>query len=178
MVILDSSLPRSVHGRWQSWVRPSLRMNEAWRFRIRRADGDRTMNLGELAKRLGCKLEGDASVEIHSVAGIDDAQGGQLTFLSNPKYANATAMTAASAVLIGKDVSVERGANLPSLALLRSSNPYLDFARALEIFYQPPQYAPGIHATAVVSAKARVGEGAHIGPYCFVDDGAEIGKNA
>ncbi len=44
------------------------------------------MKLGELAARLGCKLEGDADAEVHGVAGIESAQAGEVTFLSNPKY--------------------------------------------------------------------------------------------
>ena len=45
------------------------------------------MKLGELAARLGCTLEGDAKNEIHGVAGIADARDGEVTFLSNPRYA-------------------------------------------------------------------------------------------
>jgi UDP-3-O-[3-hydroxymyristoyl] glucosamine N-acyltransferase len=67
---------------------------------------------------------------------------------------------------------------LPPLAALRSANPYLDFARALEFFYEPPRYAPGVHPTAVIAPTAKVGPGAHIGPYCFVDDGVVIGRDA
>jgi UDP-3-O-[3-hydroxymyristoyl] glucosamine N-acyltransferase len=136
------------------------------------------MKLGEIAKQLGCLLEGDATVEIHGVAGIEQAGPGQLTFVSNPRYAQATRTTRASAVLLGKDAETDRDAVLPSLAILRSANPYLDFARALEIFYQPPRYEPGIHATAVIAPGAKVGPGAHVGPHCFIDDGVVIGRNA
>jgi UDP-3-O-[3-hydroxymyristoyl] glucosamine N-acyltransferase len=62
--------------------------------------------------------------------------------------------------------------------VLRHGNPYLAFARALEIFYQPPKYAPGIHPTAVIDATAKVGANAHIGPYVVIDAGAEIGADA
>jgi UDP-3-O-[3-hydroxymyristoyl] glucosamine N-acyltransferase len=136
------------------------------------------MKLAEIAKRLGCQLEGDATVDIHGVAGIEQAEPGQLTFVSNPRYQQATRTTRASAVLIAKEVAIERNAGLPPLAALRSSNPYLDFARALELFYQTPRYAPGIHPTAVIAPTARIGSGSHVGPYCFVDDGAEIGRDA
>jgi UDP-3-O-[3-hydroxymyristoyl] glucosamine N-acyltransferase len=62
--------------------------------------------------------------------------------------------------------------------MLRSKNPYLDFARALELFYTPPQYAAGVHPTAVVHPSAKVGDGAHIGPYVVVGEDVAIGKNA
>jgi UDP-3-O-[3-hydroxymyristoyl] glucosamine N-acyltransferase len=136
------------------------------------------MKLGEIAQRLSCQLEGDASAEIHGVAGIEHAQPGQLTFVSNPRYRQATRTTLASAVLIGAGITLERDPARPPLAALRSSNPYLDFARAIELFHAPPRYAPGVHPTAVIASTARIGEGAHVGPYCFVDDGVQIGRNA
>lgn len=137
------------------------------------------MKLGEIAQRLDCRLEGDASVEITGVAGIEAAQAGQLTFLSNPRYRRAAGTTRASAIIIGKAVELQpRPGGRPALAALRSENPYLDFARAIEFFYQPPRYAPGVHPTAVVRASARIGPGAHIGPYCFVDEDVQLGRNA
>jgi UDP-3-O-[3-hydroxymyristoyl] glucosamine N-acyltransferase len=70
--------------------------------------------------------------------------------------------------------------NFPAIptAVLRSKNSYLAFARAIELFYQPPQYEPGIHPTAVVHASARIGVNAHIGPYVSVDRDVAIGDNA
>jgi UDP-3-O-[3-hydroxymyristoyl] glucosamine N-acyltransferase len=73
---------------------------------------------------------------------------------------------------------IQRAPGLPPLAALRSKNPYYDFARAIELFSAPVAYSPGIHPTAVVSKAAKIGEGAHIGPHCFIDDGVEIGRNA
>ena len=63
-------------------------------------------------------------------------------------------------------------------AMLRSRNPYLTFARALELFYQPPSYAPGVHPTAVVHPTAQIGLNAHIGPYVVIHCDARIGANA
>ena len=136
------------------------------------------MRLGEIAEKLGCKLEGDAKAEICGVAGIETAKAGELTFVANRRYRPAIRTTRASAVLISRDVMVERESSLPPLALLHSDDPYLDFARAIPFFYEPPHYAAGIHATAVIAKAAKIGEGAHIGPYCFVDEGAVIGRNA
>jgi UDP-3-O-[3-hydroxymyristoyl] glucosamine N-acyltransferase len=130
------------------------------------------MKLSEIARRLGCQLEGDGEIEITGVAGIEHAMRGQLTFLANRKYAAAARMSKASAILLAPE------AGPVPMAALRSENPYLDFARAIEFFYAPPQYAPGVHSTAVISPRARIGEGAHIGPYCLVDDDVEIGARA
>jgi UDP-3-O-[3-hydroxymyristoyl] glucosamine N-acyltransferase len=136
------------------------------------------MKLAEIASRLGCQLEGDGAIDIQSVAGIEHAGPGQLTFVSNPRYVQAVSTTRASAALLGNPIQVEREPGLAALAVLRSENPYLDFARALELFYQPPRYEPGVHPTAVVAPTAKIGPGAHIGPHCFVDEGVVIGRNA
>jgi UDP-3-O-[3-hydroxymyristoyl] glucosamine N-acyltransferase len=62
--------------------------------------------------------------------------------------------------------------------MLRAKDPYLSFARALELFHQPRRYSAGIHPTAVVHVGARIGPGAHIGPYVVVDEDVVIGANA
>ncbi|MFZ0433404.1 MAG: LpxD N-terminal domain-containing protein, partial [Candidatus Acidiferrales bacterium] len=130
------------------------------------------MKLGEIAQRLGCDAEGDLQLEITGVAGIEEAREGELTFLVNRKYRPLLATTKASAILVTLDSGPLR------MAALRSENPYLDFARAIELFHPAEEFAAGIHPTAVVAATAKIGEGAHIGPYCFVDADAEIGRRA
>jgi UDP-3-O-[3-hydroxymyristoyl] glucosamine N-acyltransferase len=81
-------------------------------------------------------------------------------------------------VLVDNKVVIERDSGQEPLAALRSENPYLDFARTIEFFHVAKPHAIGIHTTAVVSTSAKIGEGSQIGPYCFVDDGVEIGRNA
>src|SRR5882757_3862239 len=136
------------------------------------------MKLSEIAQKLGCRVEGPADTEISGVAGIDYAKPGHITFLANRRYFPLLKTTQASAVLLQDGINIERETGAPRISALRSENPYLDFARAIELFYQPPRYAPGIHPTAVIAKSARVGDGAHIGPYCFVDDDVIIGRNA
>jgi UDP-3-O-[3-hydroxymyristoyl] glucosamine N-acyltransferase len=130
------------------------------------------MKLAELAQHLGATLAGDPDQNITGVATIETASPGELTFVANPKYAAAARTTRASAVL------VEPGFPEISSATLRIDNPYLAFARAIELFYQPPVYAPGIHPTAVISPTATIGANAHIGAYVVVGDHAVIGDNA
>jgi len=136
------------------------------------------MKLKELAERLECRLEGEPGVEIHGIAGIEQAGPGEVTFLANRRYAPNLKTTRASAVFVEDGVEVDREAGEPALAKLRTSNPYLSFAKAIELFYEAPKYAPGIHATAVIAKTARIGAGAHVGPFCFVDEDAFIGDNS
>ena len=131
------------------------------------------MKLAEIAAVVGARLEnGSPDLEITGVAGIREAAPGQLTFVANPKYAGDARTTKASAVIVVDEFPAI------SAALLRSKNPYLAFARAIELFCQPPPYEAGVHPTAVLHSSAKVGEGAHIGPYVVVDQDVEIGRNA
>jgi UDP-3-O-[3-hydroxymyristoyl] glucosamine N-acyltransferase len=136
------------------------------------------MRLQDLAQKLDCRLDGNPGMEITGIAGIDHAEPGQLTFLANRRYSSLLKSTRASAVLVEEGVALQRELGLPPLAALRTKNPYLAFAHAIELFYKAPSYKPGIHPTAVIGPSAKIGPGAHIGPYCFVDDEAEIGENA
>jgi UDP-3-O-[3-hydroxymyristoyl] glucosamine N-acyltransferase len=130
------------------------------------------MKLADLAAHLGATLNGDADLEIASCAGIEQAQAGQLTFVSNPKYAPLANSTHASAVLVEPDF-----APIPT-ATLRVDNPYLAFAHALELLYEAPVYPRGIHPTAVIAESAQVAEDAHIGAYVVIGDHAIIGPRA
>src|SRR2546427_11351343 len=100
------------------------------------------MRLGEIAERLNCRLEGDASIEIRGVAGIEVAEPGELTFLSNPRYRRAPGATRASAVIVGPDVVLKRSPGFPPLAAPRSQNPYLDLSLPLQLFFPPPPHTP------------------------------------
>jgi UDP-3-O-[3-hydroxymyristoyl] glucosamine N-acyltransferase len=130
------------------------------------------MKLATLADHLGATLHGDPDAEVTSAAGLEDASPGQLTFVANPKYTSFARTTRATAVL------VEPAFEAIAAATLRIANPYLAFARALEFFYTPPAYPPGIHPTAILSPTSRIGPEAHIGAYVVVGDHVTLGPHA
>jgi len=131
------------------------------------------MKLSAIASALNLRLEnGSPDTEITGLNGIEQARPGELTFVSNPKYAGAARTTRASAVIVAEDFPA-----VPT-AMLRAKDPYLTFARALELFHQPLRYAPGVHPTAVVAASANIGANAHIGPYVVIGEDVVIGANA
>jgi len=114
------------------------------------------MKLSDVAQKLGCRLEGPPELEIRGVAGIEHAEAGQITFLANRRYFPLLKTTRASAVLVEEGIALDREASLPALAALRSGNPYLAFAQAIELFYQSPRYAPG-RACACFSTSCSIG---------------------
>jgi UDP-3-O-[3-hydroxymyristoyl] glucosamine N-acyltransferase len=129
------------------------------------------MKLSEIAVRLDCELESGEDVEIRRVAGIVEAEAGDLTFVSNRKYVRHIKTTRASAIILGRDIPV---ALIPTL---RSNNPYLAFAKALELFYEPIPSAIGIDVSAQIADSAEIGDNASIGAFCVVPDGCRIGRN-
>ncbi len=130
------------------------------------------MKLCDLAAALGCELKGAGDLDITGVAGMERAGPTELTFLANPKYGHKVKHSRAGAILVSKPL--EDG----SAAQLLSSNPYVDFARALELFYQPPKPSPGIHPMAAIAATAKIGENASIGAFAVVGEHVVIGRNA
>lgn len=131
------------------------------------------MKLSAIASALGATLENaDPETDITGVAGIEEATAGQITFVANPKYAASAQTTAASAVIVSEIFPA-----IPT-GMLRSRNPYLAFARAINLFYQSPRYQPGIHPTAVIAPTASIGAHAHIAPYVVIDQDVMIGDDA
>lgn len=130
------------------------------------------MKLAELARILQAECRGDGHLEITGVAGIEEAGPREVTFVANVKYAAHARSTRAGAVLVQPDFP-----EIPA-ATLRTSNPYLGFARAIEVFYQLPVYAPGIHPTAVIDPASTLGANAHVGAYVVIGAGVVIGDDA
>ena len=130
------------------------------------------MKLSDIARRLGCEMQAVNDVEITRVAAIDEAGPGDLTFVSNRKYVSHIRDTRASAIILGYDI--------PPVAIpsLRNANPYLIFARALELFYRPFRPSPGIHATAQIAEDAVIGVNASIGAFSVISAGCRIGANS
>jgi UDP-3-O-[3-hydroxymyristoyl] glucosamine N-acyltransferase len=127
------------------------------------------MLLKDLAEKLGCRLDGDGSLEIRRVAGLDQAGPGDVTFFTNPKYAGALRRTRASAVIAGEDV--------PSAgcAMLRTKDPYLAFANALSLFLDAPPPIAGVDRLSSVAGDAMLGRDVSLGAFVTVGRGARIG---
>jgi UDP-3-O-[3-hydroxymyristoyl] glucosamine N-acyltransferase len=127
------------------------------------------VKLAELAQRLGTRLEGDGSIDVFRVAGIDDAGPGDVTFLANPRYASRLASTRASAVIASDRVS-----DAPC-AVLRSAHPYVTFADAVAVLTPPAKPEPGINSLAAIDPTAELGPDVSIGPFVVIGPRARIG---
>src|SRR5258706_6224024 len=139
------------------------------------------MKLSELAEQTGARfVSSDADIEIEGAAGLDQAQLGSVTFLSNPRYTSRVNGTGASAIYVGEDTEVAR----EDIAVLRAKDPYLAFTRALVLFHPTPALIPTIHPSAVIEPTANVAHDvfivAHvvIGPDAIIGNRVQIHPNA
>jgi UDP-3-O-[3-hydroxymyristoyl] glucosamine N-acyltransferase len=127
------------------------------------------MKLSQLAAQTDAQFQSsDGDIEITGAAGLEQAEPGQVTFLSNPRYTPKIASTAASAIYVADGVEVPR----PDLVVLRAKDPYLAFTRALIVFNPRPEIEATIHSSAAIDESAKVGSG------CFIGPNVSIGKNS
>ncbi len=132
----------------------------------------KSLKLGEIADLVGGELVGgNKSIPVTGVAGIKDAEKGDITFLADDKYLPFLQETGASAVIAPNDV---KSAPVP---LIRCSNPSKAFTRiAVHFAPEPVQYPPGIHETAVLERNTDIGERVFVGPHAVISDSASIGS--
>lgn len=132
-----------------------------------------TMQLADLQEKLGGSLVGDGTVLIQSIAPLAEATTGQISFLSQRKYAPLLATTQASALIL----PMEAAGHFPRPHIL-TENPYLYFARVSQLLNPPVVPDPPIHPTAVISPSAKIGRNAVIHAGVVIGDEVTIGDDA
>ncbi len=123
------------------------------------------LTVGDLAKELGLPVEGDSSLPINGIAGIEEAASGDLTFCAQSKYAGLVPRINAVAVIVPMDFK-----DGSSAALLRSEDPYASFVQALLLFRPRTARPSGVHPTALVASSASIGKSVSVGPLCVVEE--------
>lgn len=130
------------------------------------------MRLDELAEKIGAELTGDGAIDVTGVATLESAKPGQLSFVSNPKYAKQLLMTKASAVVVSPLVKSDR------LALLKAKNPYYSFRQAVVLLHGFRKHPhSGVHQLAHIDPTATIGEGTIIYPGVVVGPLVQIGRD-
>ena len=129
--------------------------------------------LFELAEAVGGKVVGDRQVAIRKVAPIEEAGPGEITFLAHPRYQRYLETCRASAVIVSPTVLA--GSGVVDRTYLVASDPYVAFAKILQIFAPAITHPQGISPLAQVASTAMLGNGVCIFPHVFVSDRAKIG---
>ena len=131
------------------------------------------LTLGQIVSRLGGRVVGDEQLPIRQVGSLEHAGPGQITFLSDSKHGAKLAATRAAAVILAPE-----NEKLTKLPRILAEKPYAYFARVSQLFNATVLQEPGVHPSAVVSAKASLGKGVSIGAGCVVGDGVTIGDDS
>ncbi len=130
--------------------------------------------LEEVARFIQGEVIGDAKIVITGACGIKEAGPGDITFLSNPKYASLLATTSAAAVIISKDTLVP-----PAKTVVRVDNPSLAFIKVISLLIpDKTEDYKGIHPSAVLGKGVLLGKDVAIGPYTVVGDNVSIGEGS
>ncbi|MCS6969806.1 MAG: UDP-3-O-(3-hydroxymyristoyl)glucosamine N-acyltransferase [Planctomycetota bacterium] len=138
-----------------------------------------SITVGELAQLIGGRVvpaagedQATASARaLRGLAGLHEAGPADLSFLTNPRYESQLASTRAGCVLIASE-----RAPLPHAAQLVVPHPDATLAQLVARFAPPPAQPPlGIHPTAVIGERVRLGRGCRIGPYVVIGDDCELG---
>ncbi len=126
------------------------------------------MILTEIAKIISGEISGNSNIEIRGLAKIENAEGDQITFISNPLYAKYFETTKAGAVIVSREFifPITRS----DISVVKVNDPYLAFVKLLEIFEEKKAKPKGI------SANSSIDENAVTGKDVFIDDFVKIGS--
>lgn len=130
------------------------------------------LTAGEIAERIGARVDGDPETELYGFTAARNAQPGDLTFAENGHYFRLAEQSAASAILV--DEEQPSG----SKVLIRVAKPRVAFAKVVPLFFPEPELKPGIHPTANVASTATVPASAYVGPYCVIGENVRLGEHA
>lgn len=126
----------------------------------------------QIAEMIGGVVEGDGSIMVSTLAKIEEASAGTLSFLANPKYHHFIYSTGASIVIIDEHLKLDKPV---SSTLIRVSDAYSAFSKLLDLYNGMRLDKKGIEENSFIHPNARVGEQVYVGAFAYIGDGAEIG---
>lgn len=122
--------------------------------------------LQQIAQLIDCKFVGDPNFEILGMNEIHVVEPGDIVFVDHPKYYDKALNSAATIVLINKEVECPEGK-----ALLISDDPFRDFNKLTNHF------KPFVPSSSAISETAKIGTNTIIQPNCFIGNNVTIGDN-
>ena len=129
-------------------------------------------SISEIADFIGGQVEGDKDIWITGLSSLREAQEGDISFLSSPKYAALIHDTKASAIVVDMEMAC------PHPTIIRTKDPSYAFSQ-IAFFFAEERVHPfkGIHETALIGRDVKLGENVSIGPYTVIDDHVSIGAH-
>jgi UDP-3-O-[3-hydroxymyristoyl] glucosamine N-acyltransferase len=129
----------------------------------------------QIATLLSGQIEGDENLKVRQLAKIEEAQTGQISFLSNPKYEPYLYDTQATAVIVDKDFEPKKQF---STTLIRVENAYTAFTQLLEEYEKILKgHKQGIEQPSFVGSGTQLGQNIYLGAFAYVGSNTQIGQN-
>ncbi|NJW53173.1 UDP-3-O-(3-hydroxymyristoyl)glucosamine N-acyltransferase [Salinimicrobium oceani] len=122
--------------------------------------------LEQIATIISSEFVGPAEFPVLGMNEIHVVTPGDIVFVDHPKYYDKALQSAATVILINKEVECPEGK-----ALLISDDPFRDFNKLTRYF------KPFERAAATIAPSAEIGEGSVIQPGAFVGNNVKIGKH-
>lgn len=126
----------------------------------------KAQTLKQIASLLNVDFTGDENFEILGINEIHVVEKGDIVFVDHPKYYDKALNSAATTILINKNVDCPEGKTL-----LISDDPFRDFNKITKHFN------PFIASKNSIADNAVIGEGSIIQPNVFIGNNVKIGKN-
>ena len=133
------------------------------------------MKLGEIAKLIDGKLNGDADILISNIASIENAKHGDITWASHPRYKKRVNSTSASCVIVSETSITSKKNGCP--ATIEVDNPDLAAYKLLRVFYPESLPCKEISPQAYISESTKIGKDVSIGAYVVIGEHTVIGDN-
>lgn len=140
------------------------------------------MKFSEIAEKLGSGLKASSLGEhshldpdLNSLAAIDEARAGEMSYIEGARFAVQVETTQASALILPLNEALQAQAIARGIPWLAARDPRLLFAQAIRLFYQPFQPQPQIHPTAVIDPTVKLGQEVSIGAHVVIQAGVTLG---
>ena len=121
--------------------------------------------LQEIATLIGATFIGKSDFEITGINEIHVVESGDIVFVDHPKYYQKALESAATTILINKEVDCPEGKSL-----LISDDPFRDFNKITNHFN------PFINSKESIATSASIGKGTIVQPNVFIGNNVSIGK--
>jgi len=128
----------------------------------------------DIAGLVGGTIEGNQDVTVNRLARIEDGESGALSFLANPKYYPFIYTTQSSIVLVQSSFEADKPV---ASTLIRVDDPYLAFAKLLEMYDQMRKGKTGTSSLSSIAKSAKIGSNAYIGDFVVISDNVVIGDD-
>ncbi|MFD2918717.1 UDP-3-O-(3-hydroxymyristoyl)glucosamine N-acyltransferase [Terrimonas rubra] len=127
---------------------------------------DKPVSLAFIGELIGATVHGNTTAFAKGINEIHKVEEGDLVFVDHPKYYDTCLKSAASFIIINKQVDIPEGK-----AILVVDEPFEAYLKIVE------HYRPFLPSTKPVSDTAVIGEGTVIMPNAFIGNHVQIGTN-